>query len=128
MIRAVHEVGLGATMLGGGMIGLQFAQLKAQLGPLLNGVVAYDLYVPEPTMKFSRRRAVPESLSPACGSTRRRSARALPSALRLRRDADPRSSGQSSRLSRRREARRPYPQIDLRYRGRSDHVWQARRM
>jgi branched-chain amino acid transport system substrate-binding protein len=52
MIRAVHELGLGATMLGGGMIGLQFAQLKTQLGPLLNGVVAYDLYVPEPTMKF----------------------------------------------------------------------------
>jgi branched-chain amino acid transport system substrate-binding protein len=39
-------------MLGGGMIGLQFAQLKTQLGPLLNGIVAYDLYVPEPTMKF----------------------------------------------------------------------------
>ena len=52
IIRAVHEVGLGATMLGGGMIGLQFAQLKTQLGPLLNGIVAYDLYVPEPTMKF----------------------------------------------------------------------------
>jgi branched-chain amino acid transport system substrate-binding protein len=52
LIRAVHEVGLGAKMLGGGMIGLQFAQLKTQLGPLLNGIVAYDLYVPEPTMRF----------------------------------------------------------------------------
>jgi branched-chain amino acid transport system substrate-binding protein len=52
MIRAIHEVGLGAKMLGGGMIGLQFADLKTQLGPLLNGVVAYDLYAPEPTMKF----------------------------------------------------------------------------
>jgi branched-chain amino acid transport system substrate-binding protein len=52
MIRAVHEVGLSAKMLGGGMIGLQFAALKTQLGPLLNNVVCYDLYVPEPTMKF----------------------------------------------------------------------------
>jgi len=52
MIRAVHEVGLGAKMLGGDMIGLQFADLKKQLGPLLNGIVAYDLYAPEPTMKF----------------------------------------------------------------------------
>jgi branched-chain amino acid transport system substrate-binding protein len=52
MIRAVHEVGLGAKMLGGGMIGLQFASLKQQLGPMLNNVVAYDLYVPEPTMNF----------------------------------------------------------------------------
>jgi branched-chain amino acid transport system substrate-binding protein len=52
MIRAIHEVGLGAKMLGGGMIGLQFASLKQQLGPMLNKIVAYDLYVPEPTMSF----------------------------------------------------------------------------
>jgi branched-chain amino acid transport system substrate-binding protein len=52
MIRAIHEVGLGARMLGGGMIGLQFAALKQQLGPMLNNIVAYDLYVPEPTMNF----------------------------------------------------------------------------
>jgi branched-chain amino acid transport system substrate-binding protein len=52
LIRAVHEVGLSARILGGGMIGLQFAALKTQLGPLLNNVVCYDLIVPEPTMKF----------------------------------------------------------------------------
>ena len=34
------------------MIGLAFTPIKAQLGPLLNGIVAYDVYVPEPTMKF----------------------------------------------------------------------------
>jgi branched-chain amino acid transport system substrate-binding protein len=52
LLRAVHEVGLSARMLGGGMIGLQFAALKTQLGPLLNNVLCYDLYVPEPTMNF----------------------------------------------------------------------------
>ena len=52
MIRAIHEVGLDAMMVGGGMIGLQFAALKQQLGPLLNNIVCYDLYVPEPTMDF----------------------------------------------------------------------------
>jgi branched-chain amino acid transport system substrate-binding protein len=52
LIRATHEVGLGARMLGGGMIGLQFAALKTQLGPMLNNIVYYDLYLPEPTMKF----------------------------------------------------------------------------
>ncbi len=52
MIRAIHEVGLNARMVGGGMIGLQFAALKQQLGPMLNNVVAYDLYAPEPTMNF----------------------------------------------------------------------------
>ncbi|MDB5616513.1 amino acid ABC transporter substrate-binding protein [Tardiphaga sp.] len=52
MIRAIHEVGFSARMVGGGMIGLQFAALKQQLGPMLNNIVAYDLYVPEPTMDF----------------------------------------------------------------------------
>jgi branched-chain amino acid transport system substrate-binding protein len=52
LIRATHEVGLGARMLGGGMIGLQFAALKTQLGPMLNNIVYYDLYLPEPTLKF----------------------------------------------------------------------------
>ena len=52
MVRAAHETGLKARMFGGGMIGLAFAPIKQQLGPLLNGIVAYDVYVPEPTMKF----------------------------------------------------------------------------
>src|SRR5258708_22923900 len=39
-------------MFGGGMIGLQYAAVKQQLGPLLNGIVYWDVYVPEPTMDF----------------------------------------------------------------------------
>jgi branched-chain amino acid transport system substrate-binding protein len=52
MVRAAHEAGLKTRMFGGGMIGLAFAPIKQQLGPLLNGIVSYDVYVPEPTMKF----------------------------------------------------------------------------
>jgi branched-chain amino acid transport system substrate-binding protein len=52
MVRAAHEAGLKTRMFGGGMIGLAFAPVKQQLGPLLNGIVSYDVYVPEPTMKF----------------------------------------------------------------------------
>jgi branched-chain amino acid transport system substrate-binding protein len=52
IIRAANEIGLKTRMFGGGMIGLAFAPVKQQLGPLLNGIVAYDVYVPEPTMKF----------------------------------------------------------------------------
>ncbi|HET9903646.1 MAG TPA: amino acid ABC transporter substrate-binding protein [Xanthobacteraceae bacterium] len=52
LIRAAHEVGIKARMFGGGTIGPQFAALKTQLGPLLNNVISYDLYAPEPTMKF----------------------------------------------------------------------------
>ncbi len=52
MIRAANEVNLKTKIFGGGMIGLQFAALKTQLGPLLNNIVYYDINVPEPTMKF----------------------------------------------------------------------------
>jgi branched-chain amino acid transport system substrate-binding protein len=52
MVRAANEVGLKPKIFGGGMIGLAFTPIKTQLGPLLNGIVAYDVYVPEPTMKF----------------------------------------------------------------------------
>jgi branched-chain amino acid transport system substrate-binding protein len=52
IIRSVHESGFQPRMLGGPMIGAQFSQTKAKLGPLLNGLVVLDNYVPEPTMKF----------------------------------------------------------------------------
>ena len=52
IIRAVNEQGLTTGMFGGGMIGPQFAAVRAQLGPLLNGVVGYELYVPEPSIDF----------------------------------------------------------------------------
>ena len=52
MVRAVNEVGLKTRMFGGGMVGPQFAALKTALGPLLNGVVNYELYAPELSGKF----------------------------------------------------------------------------
>jgi branched-chain amino acid transport system substrate-binding protein len=52
MVNSIHEIGFNARLVGGGMIGLQFAAFKQKLGPLLNNIVCYDLYVPEPTMKF----------------------------------------------------------------------------
>jgi branched-chain amino acid transport system substrate-binding protein len=52
MVRAANEVGLKAKQFGGAMIGVQYAAIKQQLGPLLNGVVAWEVYAPEPTIKF----------------------------------------------------------------------------
>jgi branched-chain amino acid transport system substrate-binding protein len=52
MVHAVREAGLKVSMFGGGLIGLQYAALKQQLGPQLNDIVYFDTYVPEPTMKF----------------------------------------------------------------------------
>lgn len=52
MVRAVNEIGLKAKMFGGGMVGLQFAVFMSKLGPMLNNIVNYDFWVPEPTLKF----------------------------------------------------------------------------
>ena len=52
MVRAANEVGLKTRMFGGGMVGPQFAALKTQLGPLLNGIVNYETFVPEVAAKF----------------------------------------------------------------------------
>ena len=52
MVRAVNEVGLKTRMFGGGLVGPQFAALRTQLGPLLNGIVNYESYTPEVAQQF----------------------------------------------------------------------------
>lgn len=52
LLRSVRELGYSPRMFGGAMIGLQFTRIKVQLGPLLDGIVVNENYVPEPTMKF----------------------------------------------------------------------------
>jgi branched-chain amino acid transport system substrate-binding protein len=46
MVRAVNEVGFKPKMIGGAMVGLQATVFKTQLGPLLNGWVNYETWVP----------------------------------------------------------------------------------
>jgi branched-chain amino acid transport system substrate-binding protein len=48
MLRAAHEVGLQPKIFGGGMVGLMFTSIMTSMGPLLNGVVNYDFWAPEP--------------------------------------------------------------------------------
>jgi branched-chain amino acid transport system substrate-binding protein len=52
MVRAINEIGYKPKMVGCGMVGLQATALKRQLGPLLNGIVNYDFWLPAPTMRF----------------------------------------------------------------------------
>jgi branched-chain amino acid transport system substrate-binding protein len=52
MVRAVNEVGFTPKMIGGGMVGLQFTAIKQQLGPLLNGFVNYETWIPAKTMQY----------------------------------------------------------------------------
>jgi branched-chain amino acid transport system substrate-binding protein len=52
MVRAVNEIGLKPKMIGGAMVGLQATAIKTQLGPLLNGWVNYEFWLPVPKMGF----------------------------------------------------------------------------
>lgn len=51
-IRSVREIGYRPMLIGGGMVGPQYASVKQQLGPLLNGFVSFESFVPEPTTNF----------------------------------------------------------------------------
>ena len=46
MVKAINEVGYKPKMVGGAMVGLQATVFKTQLGPLLNGFVNYETWVP----------------------------------------------------------------------------------
>jgi len=50
MVKAVNEIGFKPKMIGGAMVGLQATAFKNQLGPLLNGLVNYETWVPSKEM------------------------------------------------------------------------------
>jgi branched-chain amino acid transport system substrate-binding protein len=54
ILRAVNEIGVGdnVKIFGGAMVGLQFAGVMQNLGSLLNGIVNYNSWLPEPSMYF----------------------------------------------------------------------------
>jgi len=59
IMRAVNEIGVGdnVKIFGGAMVGLQFAAVMENMGSLLNGVVNYNTWLPEPSMNFEGTKA-----------------------------------------------------------------------
>jgi branched-chain amino acid transport system substrate-binding protein len=71
MVRAVNELNYKPKMIGGAMVGLQATVFKTQLGPLLNGFVNYETWVPsmmtpsaEAFLKVYQSRAGAEGVDP----------------------------------------------------------------
>jgi branched-chain amino acid transport system substrate-binding protein len=52
LVRAINTHGFRPKMMGGAMIGPQNTLVKTTLGPLLNGFVNYEYWVPVPKMMF----------------------------------------------------------------------------
>ena len=59
ILRAVNEIGIGdnVKIFGGGMVGLQFGAVMENLGSLLNGVVNFNTWLPEPSMYYDGTKA-----------------------------------------------------------------------
>jgi branched-chain amino acid transport system substrate-binding protein len=53
LVRAVKDVGLKPKMIGGAMVGLQATPMKMLLGPLINGFVNFEFWLPVPQLEFS---------------------------------------------------------------------------
>ncbi len=106
LIRASHEVGFKPKIYGGGMVGLQATAIKTQLGPLLNGIVVYDFWLPWAGFASDEGRDVPEEVPGQVGRGRRRPPGLLPAAVRLRAHAGHRAGGEGDRRHQRRQARR----------------------
>src|SRR5262252_2528861 len=71
MVKAINEIGYKPKMVGGAMVGLQATVFKTQLGPLLNGFINYETWVPsmmtpsaEAFLKVYQSRAGAEGVDP----------------------------------------------------------------
>ena len=106
LVRAVNEVGYKPKMIGGAMVGLQATAIKRQLGPLLNGWVNYETWVPDEVHDVCRHRGLPQEIPGARRGGRRRPARLLSRDLGLRLYPDPRGCGRGHQEPQRQHARR----------------------
>ncbi len=52
IVRAANEIGLTPKMFGGTFIGLLVTPIKAQLGPLMNGIVNNEVFLPAKSLVF----------------------------------------------------------------------------
>jgi branched-chain amino acid transport system substrate-binding protein len=51
-IRSVHELGLNTKVFGGSPTGPQSTSIKTSLGPMLNGIITFDWWLPAPPLQF----------------------------------------------------------------------------
>ena len=64
LLRAASELRANFAMFGGPMIGPHITAQKLQLGPILNNLVVWDVYAPEPTLQFPGTQALIERYQP----------------------------------------------------------------
>ena len=113
IVRAAHEIGLKPKMFGGTMIGLLITPIKTQLGPILDGLVIMQSFVPAPSLQFPRCRRCAQALSRCSGRRENRSAGLRVCPVRLCRRASAGAGGGRSQEPGFRQARRLHPQPQI---------------
>jgi branched-chain amino acid transport system substrate-binding protein len=53
IIRAANEIGLTPKMFGGAMIGMLITPIRVQLGPIANGLIIVETFLPSPKLQFA---------------------------------------------------------------------------
>jgi branched-chain amino acid transport system substrate-binding protein len=65
IVRAANEIGLSPKMFGGAFIGLLVTPIKVQLGPLMNGIVNNEVFLPASSLMFPGTRELREKYQAA---------------------------------------------------------------
>jgi len=60
IVRAANEINFKPKMIGGAMLGLLVTGIKQQLGPLINGYISNEFYIPAPSLQFAGTKAMME--------------------------------------------------------------------
>jgi branched-chain amino acid transport system substrate-binding protein len=53
IIRAANEIQFKPKIIGGAMLGLLVTGIKQQLGPMINGYISNEFYIPAPSLQFA---------------------------------------------------------------------------
>ena len=106
LVRAANEVQFKPKLFGGALLGLLVTGIKQQLGPLINGYVNNEFYIPAPSLQFTGTKEFLDRVPEARARARHRSARLHLSALCLCGRANSRQGRHRDQVARRREARR----------------------
>jgi len=60
IVRAANEIKFKPKMIGGAMLGLLVTGIKQQLGPMVNGYISNEFYIPAPSLQFAGTKAMME--------------------------------------------------------------------
>jgi branched-chain amino acid transport system substrate-binding protein len=58
IIRAANEIQFKPKLIGGAMLGLLVTGIKQQLGPMINGYISNEFYIPAPSLQFDGTKAM----------------------------------------------------------------------